>query len=388
MSRMPKPWFRQQTGWWMVTLGGKQEKLAKGRDARKLALQRFHEMRSLSNTPCPLAMAVFVSALLLCPSAHGGGRAVTISNTVARTDADGEIIDAHDGCLEFFQERFYLYGTRYGRTTGFTPANRYVCYSSGDLVHWQLHGEILKDPPEGVYYRPYVKKNRKTGKYVLWYNWYPTLWNGQYGVAVSDSPAGPFVIQNADVKVKHGKPGDHGLFVDDDGTGYLVYTSIAGGHAISVERLSADYLSSTLDGSDFLAKGCEAPSMLKHNDVYYVLFDSCCCFCPQGTGARVYTAKSPLGPYALRGNINRDDAGKVIIPAQQTHVAMVPSDPWPQYIWMGDLWSSRADRIKGHDLQYWSGPLQFNADGTISRLKKQDTVIINLPNRADARDGK
>src|SRR3712207_8069770 len=37
----------------------------------------------------------------------------------------------------------------------------------------------------------------------------------------------------------------------------------------------------------------------------YVLTDSLCAFCPQGAGARVYTASSPLGPYVYRNNINR-----------------------------------------------------------------------------------
>ena len=47
MARTPKPWFRKQTGWWMVTLGGKQHKLAEGRENRKLALKKFHELSLL-----------------------------------------------------------------------------------------------------------------------------------------------------------------------------------------------------------------------------------------------------------------------------------------------------------------------------------------------------
>ncbi len=41
--------------------------------------------------------------------------------------------------------------------------------------------------------------------------------------------------------------------------------------------------------------------------------------------ARVYTAKSPLGRYTQRGNTNRDETGKTIIAAQQTHVAQLPT---------------------------------------------------------------
>ena len=52
MARTPKPWFRQQTGWWMVTLGGRQHKLAEGRENKRLAQRRFHELSLLiAETP-------------------------------------------------------------------------------------------------------------------------------------------------------------------------------------------------------------------------------------------------------------------------------------------------------------------------------------------------
>jgi hypothetical protein len=48
MARRPKQWFRKTTGWWMVTLAGRQRKLAEGRDNRKLAEQKFHELMLVS----------------------------------------------------------------------------------------------------------------------------------------------------------------------------------------------------------------------------------------------------------------------------------------------------------------------------------------------------
>ncbi len=44
MPRPSKPWFRTATGWWMVKLGGKQHKLAKGRKNKKAATAKFHEL--------------------------------------------------------------------------------------------------------------------------------------------------------------------------------------------------------------------------------------------------------------------------------------------------------------------------------------------------------
>ncbi len=45
MGRIAKPWFYRQTGWWMVWLNGKKEKLAKGRKNQKAAEQRLLELR-------------------------------------------------------------------------------------------------------------------------------------------------------------------------------------------------------------------------------------------------------------------------------------------------------------------------------------------------------
>jgi integrase len=47
MSRIAKPWFRKQTGWWMVTVGGRQHKLAEGRENKKLAQKKFCELQLL-----------------------------------------------------------------------------------------------------------------------------------------------------------------------------------------------------------------------------------------------------------------------------------------------------------------------------------------------------
>ncbi len=242
---------------------------------------------------------------------------VTISNVQPRRDVEGKIVDAHDGCLQKFGDRYYLYGTGYGKSDYVGKNNGYRCYSSPDLVTWKLEGDLLPERPDGVYYRPYVVYNAKTRKYVLWYNWYEKLWDGQYGVATSDRPEGPFTIRDRNVAVARAKPGDLSLLVDDDATAYLIYTSIADHHAISVENLSDDYLRSTKENSGVLAKGCEAPALVKHGGTYYALFDDCCFACPEGSGVRVYTASKPLGPYTWKKvNINRDARGQTAIRAR------------------------------------------------------------------------
>src|SRR6516225_10271254 len=53
MPHQPRPWFRKQTGWWMVQLDGKQVKLAKGRKCRPEAERRFHELMLQRGTNPP-----------------------------------------------------------------------------------------------------------------------------------------------------------------------------------------------------------------------------------------------------------------------------------------------------------------------------------------------
>lgn len=462
---------------------------------------------------------------------------IRIDNINPRTDINGDTIDLHDGRVIKFGELFYWYGTSYGNTSGFVRTNHYQCYSSPDMMTWKKEGLLLEDQPSGIYYRPHVIYNAKTGKYVLWYNWYPKLWNGKFGVATSDSPSGPFKIVNNDVEVAHTNlgVGDFGLFVDDDQTAYIIYNTIQG-HQNSVERLNDDYLSSSMENGGFIATGCEAGAIFKRDNLYYLLTDYTCCFCTQGSGARVYVSENPLSGYERRNNINRypgtpadvlidgikapniyarliknednsfspaqidfsriktfnrvdiwiftgnrssmcgdtlaqqvhdnivtpefellvrngckwekietdviiertsvfnkislrietvnsssvllkplssfpykyisvneikvfnedemisaSDKGTQafindinpenalpIIPAQQTYVMPLKTTKGIQFIWMGDLWGSASDNIKGHDYQYWGSPLEFDAEGNILPMKWTDEWQIEI----------
>ena len=319
-------------------------------------------------------LALVVSGFLISAAAQSVSsltpREVVVSNVAPRRDVDGNIIDAHDGALQFFHGRYYLYGTAYGTSTGFGINNRFRVYSSPDLQRWTFENEALKEPPDGVYYRPYVVYNPRTRQYVLWYNWYRKLWDGQYGVATSDTPEGPFVIRNMSVQVSQAAahPGDLSLFVDDDGTGYLIYTVIGQGHSVRIERLTPDFLGTARETSAVLGQGSEAVALFKRGGLYYALFGRTCCFCAAGSDAQVFIAAAPLGPYTERGNINWKD-GAPIVAAQQTFVARLPTPGRELFVWIADRWGSRPDRIKGHDFQFWSAPLQFEANGSIRPIE-------------------
>jgi integrase len=47
MARPNRIWFRKDIGWWMITLGGKKIRLIQGKENKKLAEQKFHELAAL-----------------------------------------------------------------------------------------------------------------------------------------------------------------------------------------------------------------------------------------------------------------------------------------------------------------------------------------------------
>lgn len=338
---------------------------------------------------------LFATFFFVSCSRQQNGGMITISNVDPRLDVNGQIVDAHGGSVQLFNGRFYLYGTAFGTNRDYAAFNcPLVVYSSPNMQTWTLEGNLLKSPPNGVFYRPYVVFNSKTGKYVAWYNWYPKLWQGQEGVAVSDNPAGPFVIANPKAHIAGSCPGDGSLFVDDDGTGYYVYTDIANNYAVRVERLTPDFLDSSGQVSKVIATGAEAPLMFRRNNYYYVLNGPLCAACPNGSEVHVFVSSATaLGPYFTNPalNINHEEintnqaatdsaesmekgrqsaplrANNPVIHAQETWVTKIPAGSNSIYIWSGDRWGSNPDGLIAHDFQYWV-PLAFAPDGQILPL--------------------
>lgn len=290
---------------------------------------------------------------LFCIFVYPNGT-ITINNINPRYDSNGNIVDAHDGRIMKFGDTYYWYGTAYGNTDGYGTTNHFHCYKSTDLTVWTPCGDMLTNPPSGVYYRPHVVYNAKRKKYVMWYNWYKTLWNGQYGVAIADNPEGPYAIisQNVSVKYVAKGVGDFSLFVDEDAKGYLVYTTIAD-HTITVERLTDDFMGSLQTNSGVILPSAEACSMFKRNGMYYVLADKMCQFCTEGSGAQVFTSASPLGPYSYRGNINNAENTK--FPAS----AAIDGDR------AGANWGN-AGGWNDNTIGYFPDSLEFTFNGTKS----------------------
>ena len=148
-----------------------------------------------------------------------------------------------------------------------------ACYSSTDLVHWTRQANALSRQASGdlaagrIVERPKVLYNSATGKYVMWMHIDNTSYNDQRaGVAVSDTPCGPYTYLGATRPLGHPSR-DLGLFKDDDGTAYMIHEDPAAG--MRIERLSADYTSAQSTVATF--PSLESPAMAKVGGRYFLL---------------------------------------------------------------------------------------------------------------------
>ena len=291
-------------------------------------------------------------------------------------DTEGDFIQAHGGGILYDEksETYYWYGENKdvdndpGTTR--TPVIGVSCYSSKDLYNWKYEGLAL-DPelqtgeyadeldPENVLERPKVIYNDTTGKYVMWAH----IDSADYskacaGVAVSDSPTGPFTYIRSE-RPNGQMSRDMTLFKDDDGKAYLIYSS-ENNATLYISQLSDDYLSqSGTYTRNFVNQSREAPAMFKHDGKYYIITSGCTGWSPNAAGYGV--ADSPLGPFEeLLPNPCVGTDANLTFRGQSTHVLPVEGYP-DKFIFMADRWN--ANNLQ--DSRYLWLPLQFNDDGTL-----------------------
>ncbi|MEV4802075.1 glycoside hydrolase family 43 protein [Nonomuraea sp. NPDC049421] len=145
------------------------------------------------------------------------------------------------------------------------------------------------------------------------YYWYvPVNGNGpgwmDIGVAVGNSPLGPFTDAKGGPLVSDSTPNssplniDPTVFTDDDGQVYLYWGSYYG---LRAARLNADM--TTLNGPVVTPSGVsnfwEAPWMFKRDGVYYLAYaaNDSGCAAPGHACVRYATASDPMGPWTHRG---------------------------------------------------------------------------------------
>jgi beta-xylosidase len=323
----------------------------------------------------------------------GGAMRVRLENGApgtARVDDQGHAIDAHDGQIQRFGDRYYLYGTRYG--CGFrwndkkSPFCGFVAYSSRDLMHWHAEGALFdattpywQQRCDGSTYgcfRPHVVYNARTRRYVLWINSYDV--SVGYHVFTAAAPTGPFVeAQLPKLAINREQPpglnhGDHDVFVDRDGKAYLAYTDWRRKGDIVIEELNEAYLTGTGRYARVGLKSTEAPAIFRRGDTYYLTFsDPNCGYCTTGTS--YLHATSPLGPWEgkpANGEGESQHRGLRISDTscggQPAAVATLPGPGGAMFLYQSDRWDN-GNPSETRATHYWE-PLRFDAQGAIEPL--------------------
>ena len=134
---------------------------------------------------------------------------------------------------------YYMYGTGGGAKSGFST------YSSADLVNWKNEGQVYFGNKPGTwgiaaFWAPEVYA--VNDKYYMFYsaqskfNLTNELENFKIGVAVADSPKGPFKDINNKPLFEPGYPViDANVFIDSDGRNYLYYSRCCYKHPVASE---------------------------------------------------------------------------------------------------------------------------------------------------------
>ncbi|GGR13739.1 family 43 glycosylhydrolase [Agromyces mediolanus] len=319
-------------------------------------------------------------------------------------DTNGNVIQAHGGQVvpsvdEDGKTIYYLYGE--DRTNGYHAAPGVHVYSSYDLYNWTdrglalralasrdefedpyfqaLYGDYSQAQKDAVYRdlgtvpvpgetppiieRPKVIHNAETGKWVMWAHMDgpSESSSAQYakakaGVAISDSPFGPFRYIDS-YYLHHSPEGwdtpgmarDMNLFVDDDGTGYLIYSSEGNG-TMYISKLDAEYTNlatpadRAVEGVDynriFPGWSREAPAIFKHDERYFLITSGTSGWSPNPS--QYASATDILGDWTAHGDPFPWWAQKDSWNSQPSSVIPVDREAG-KYIYMGDRWNGGTD---------------------------------------------
>ena len=189
-------------------------------------------------------------------------------------------------------------------------------FSSKDLVNWTDHGEVLSlDDFTWASADAWAGQIIKRGDHYYWYvpvNNDDDGWFG-IGVAVGDSPTGPFhdaighALVTDSMTPNETLDIDPTVFIDKDGQAYLYWGNATDSGIIKMAKLKSNMIE--LDGdiesidTDQVPAFTEAPYLHERNGIYYLSYAASW---PERIDYS--TADNPMGPFTYQGTIlNADD---------------------------------------------------------------------------------
>ncbi|WP_035646469.1 glycoside hydrolase family 43 protein [Flavobacterium sp. ASV13] len=220
---------------------------------------------------------LFTSLFILVLSIAGNAQSVKFNNPIIKDQYTG------DPAALVYKDKVYLYAGHDEAPNDFNfyKMNEWVVYSSSDMKKWESHPVPLKVTDfkwakSDAWASQVIERNGK-------FYWYVTVEHGtipgkSIGVAVSDSPIGPFkdalgkaLITNDMTKYTNisWDDIDPTVYIDTDGQAYLFWGNTACHYAKLKENMTE------IDGEIHhikLPNYTEAPWIHKHKDWYYLSY--------------------------------------------------------------------------------------------------------------------
>jgi hypothetical protein len=329
---------------------------------------------------------VLVTVLVVASAA----RKVTLFNDRPLRDVHGAYVDSHESVIVAHGGTYFLYGEAYGNQTLATPYPwhtwpRLSVYSSPDMVNWTPRGDPLP-MVGGTLWIPNVVFDARHQRFVMWY--------GAGGWCSATSMDGVHFTPAVSHFTSHvrgpngtaGRTDGTGIFVDDDGTGYVATATMPTGfdeptapgwpghvahnfgHIVMIERMSPDLLNSTqVNVTGFFPDDfVENPILFKRKGRYFLTYGSCCCGCTEGSGQAVFSAAAIGGPWVRQashpdincrdaskpicGGYSRrgEDADELVWAAQWSGISLIPlANGKTQQLYYGRQWLSGPNRPAG-----------------------------------------
>jgi len=240
----------------------------------------------------------------------------------------------------------------------------YHVFSSTDLVNWTNHGEIMHSSDiswanGGFLWAP--GSARKNGKYYLYYPVKDKQLQWRVGVAIGNSPTGPFKDTGKPIDGLGGI--DPKVFIDDNGEAYLYNNSAV------VARLKpnmielAEPTKKIIYGSNEIMNNdttrfSEGSYMHKKDGNYYYSYT---CLGNKNNPGMYAMAKNPYGPFEFKGGMASWPKG-----AQDHHSIIEFKGQWYYFYHIAlnnlPLYKESQGRIFCFDRLY------YNKDGTIQKV--------------------
>ncbi|MFM2292197.1 MAG: hypothetical protein RIS29_2010 [Bacteroidota bacterium] len=383
----------------------------------RMFVWKQHKFRAIMVAICGIIMAGV--PVLKAQSSFSG------ANGDLWYDSNGATIQAHGGQVLKVGDKWWWIGEN-------RNGNNNIClYSSSDLYSWknegyalqtavnradldtmayfvQLYGHLSSAGKDSVFdgiarnkvvERPKLMYNAKTGKYIIWFHDDDSNYGAAAaGVAIADSIRGPYrfvkrsrLHQMTDAEYGtawyeatnyRGFARDMNVFVDDDGQGYIIYSSEEN-RTMFISRLNKEYTDLDVpkvpvglakNGVDFVrlfpGGQREAPAMFKYNGKYYMVNSGATGWSPNA--AQYWVADKIMGPWTNWGDPCVSEAG-IPYPASTTYASqstcIIPIDAkLGKFIYMGDRWNSS----KLSDSRYIWLPVVFTQNGSIQIRSKSN----------------